>query len=278
VGDVANAALFHGASEAAAEPSTEAALPRMRVPRTVQPPSAPEAPGMAGRVGKMAVREALSHVPLGHKILGSFESDWAKPTTFKDWVQAFRGPKAEAPKPPTPPVPEGWGKGGYGTPVDEWGVSNPPSLFSKPEPPAAPAPKPPANALEKTPVAAPEAESQQPMAGPWRREADAAQRALHNRVGEYAAGKLQAHPEGADALNALKSGTNQQYADLANNEGIPKPQYLVNKTGKEWTADDMRRSIADHGKSLSPAKEVVVRYVVDKYEPKEIVKRTKGWR
>jgi hypothetical protein len=49
------------------------------------------------------------------------------------------------------------------------------------------------------------------------------------------------------------------------------------KTGPEWTADDFRRSVAQHGKELSPSKELVLRYLVDNYGPAEIPQRTEGW-
>jgi hypothetical protein len=106
---------------------------------------------------------------------------------------------------------------------------------------------------------------------------EAQQRQFEHTIGSYAADKLSDSVEGVEAAHKLRSGTYGQYADLANEEGIRKPQALRAKTGDEWTAQDFKRSVEAHGKELNPSKETVIRHLVDKYGPDEIKSRTEGW-
>jgi hypothetical protein len=103
------------------------------------------------------------------------------------------------------------------------------------------------------------------------------ERALRHTLGDYSLDALGQTKEGISAAQQLSNGTYQNYADLANYEGVLKPKSLAEKTGKEWTTDDFKRSKAQHGKELNPNKELVLRHLVDNYDPADIARRTEGW-
>lgn len=99
---------------------------------------------------------------------------------------------------------------------------------------------------------------------------------LRHVIGDYATDNLIDTPEGAATAAKLKGMTYNNYADVANYEGILKPKSLVAKTGKEWSPADFGRSTAEHGKELNPYKEQVIRHLVDNYGPDEINERVDG--
>jgi hypothetical protein len=103
------------------------------------------------------------------------------------------------------------------------------------------------------------------------------QEALAHTLGDHVVNKLASAKEGPTVMKVLGNGTYKNYADLANYEGILKPKALAARTGPEWTEADFKRTVAEHGKELSPNKELVARYLVDTYSPKEITSRTEGW-
>jgi hypothetical protein len=96
---------------------------------------------------------------------------------------------------------------------------------------------------------------------------------LRHVIGDYATDNLIDSPEGAEAAQSLKKMSYKQLADTANYEGVLKPKSMVSKSGKEWTEADFKRSVAEHGKELNPNKEMVIRHLVDHYEPKDIMER-----
>ena len=103
------------------------------------------------------------------------------------------------------------------------------------------------------------------------------ERNLRHVLGDYAVDALVKTKEGVSAAQQLSNGTNAQYADLANYEGVVKPKAFAEKTGKEWTPDDFKRTTAVHGKELNPNKELVIRHLVDRQNSTELMQRTQGW-
>jgi hypothetical protein len=103
------------------------------------------------------------------------------------------------------------------------------------------------------------------------------ERALRHVLGDYSMDELGKSKEGVAAAQKLSNGSYKNYADLANYEGIQKSKALSAKTGPEWTPEDFQRTTAQHGKELNPSKELVLRHLVDRYNPTEIAQRTEGW-
>jgi hypothetical protein len=97
-------------------------------------------------------------------------------------------------------------------------------------------------------------------------------------VGDEVTEKLKNVEGGADALQRLTKATHQQWADLANVEGVRKPKALAAQSGEGWTAADMKRSTRLHGKELNPAKEIIARHMTNNYSPAEILQRTEHWK
>ncbi len=95
-------------------------------------------------------------------------------------------------------------------------------------------------------------------------------------LGNVAVDKLKTVEDGPEALRRLTKGTYQQYADLANAMDIKKPAYLAEKNGDAWQANEFKRTVKEHGKSLSGPKETVVRELLSK-PPAEILQHTKPW-
>ena len=95
-------------------------------------------------------------------------------------------------------------------------------------------------------------------------------------LGSVAVDKLKATEAGPEALRRLTKGTYQQYADLANALDIKKPAYLAEKNGDAWQASEFKRTVKEHGKSLSGPKETVVRELLSK-PPAEILQHTNPW-
>ena len=95
-------------------------------------------------------------------------------------------------------------------------------------------------------------------------------------LGNVAVDKLKSAEAGPEALRRLTKGTYQQYADLANALDIKKPAYLAEKNGEAWQASEFKRTVKEHGKSLSGPKESVVRELLSK-PPAEILQHTNPW-
>lgn len=95
-------------------------------------------------------------------------------------------------------------------------------------------------------------------------------------LGNVAVDKLKTIEGGPEALRRLSTGTYQQYADLANALDIKKPAYLAEKNGEAWQANEFKRTVKEHGKSLSGPKETVVRELLSK-PPAEILQHTNPW-
>jgi hypothetical protein len=95
-------------------------------------------------------------------------------------------------------------------------------------------------------------------------------------LGNVAVDKLKAADGGPEALQRLTKGSYQQYADLANALDIKKPAYLAEKNGDAWQASEFKRTVKEHGKSLSGPKETVVRELLSK-PPAEILQHTNPW-
>lgn len=100
---------------------------------------------------------------------------------------------------------------------------------------------------------------------------------LRHALGDQVVDKLYSSEEGKAALKQLGNGTHQNWSDTANYEGVLKPKALADATGKEWTPNDFKRTVAEHGKNLNPTKELVARHLADNYEPADIMSRTEGW-
>jgi hypothetical protein len=95
-------------------------------------------------------------------------------------------------------------------------------------------------------------------------------------LGNVAVDKLKTVEGGPEALRRLTTGTYQQFADLANALDIKKPAYLAEKNGEAWQASEFKRTVKEHGKSLSGPKETVVRELLSK-PPAEILQHTNPW-
>jgi hypothetical protein len=95
-------------------------------------------------------------------------------------------------------------------------------------------------------------------------------------LGNVAVDKLKSVEGGPEALRRLTAGTYQQFADLANALDIKKPAYLAEKNGEAWQASEFKRTVKEHGKSLSGPKETVVRELLSK-PPAEILQHTNPW-
>ncbi len=95
-------------------------------------------------------------------------------------------------------------------------------------------------------------------------------------LGNVAVDKLKTAEGGPEALRRLTTGTYQQFADLANALDIKKPAYLAEKNGEAWQASEFKRTVKEHGKSLSGPKETVVRELLSK-PPAEILQHTNPW-
>lgn len=106
------------------------------------------APGRLARVMKQTVKELPGYGKLSRL------------------VEAWKGPEPEVlpPSPAPPSVPPEWGRGGYGTPVDQWGQRIPPTIEAKPQPlPAAIKPKDVQSQLETSLGASPPLKSNVPL-------------------------------------------------------------------------------------------------------------------
>jgi hypothetical protein len=95
-------------------------------------------------------------------------------------------------------------------------------------------------------------------------------------LGNVAVDKLKTAEGGPEALRRLTTGTYQQFADLANALDIKKPTYLAEKNGEAWQASEFKRTVKEHGRSLSGPKETVVRELLSK-PPAEILQNTNPW-
>ena len=95
-------------------------------------------------------------------------------------------------------------------------------------------------------------------------------------LGNVAVDKLKTAEGGPEALRRLTTGTHQQFSDLANALDIKKPAYLAEKNGEAWQASEFKRTVKEHGKSLSGPKETVVRELLSK-PPAEILQHTNPW-
>ncbi len=107
-------------------------------------------------------------------------------------------------------------------------------------------------------------------------EESAEVRQARHVLGNVAVDKLQTAEGGPEALRRLTKGSYQQYADLANALDIKKPAYLAEKNGDAWQASEFKRTVKEHGKSLSGPKETVVRELLSK-PPAEILQHTNPW-
>jgi hypothetical protein len=107
-------------------------------------------------------------------------------------------------------------------------------------------------------------------------EESAEVRQARHVLGNVAVDKLKGVEGGPEVLRRLTKGSYQQYADLANALDIKKPAYLAEKNGEAWQASEFRRTVKEHGKSLSGPKETVVRELLSK-PPKEILQHTDPW-
>jgi len=107
-------------------------------------------------------------------------------------------------------------------------------------------------------------------------EESAEVRQARHVLGNVAVDKLKTEEAGPEALRRLTKGTYQQYADLANALDIKKPAYLAEKNGEAWQASEFKRTVKEHGRSLSGPKETVVRELLSK-PPAEILQHTNPW-
>jgi hypothetical protein len=123
-------------------------------------------------------------------------------------------------------------------------------------------PKPPTPQAEVDRLATQEVEKAQPKDSPAQAEA---RRMMRHRVPEDLQDRL--IRDNPDVGARLIKGTNQNYADVANQLNMPG-------AGEQgWTASDFSRA----GSEMSAKKAMVMRHLMENYAPEEVLDMTKSW-